>query len=1099
MKDDATPRELPDAEARRAILNDLDTNMVVEAAAGTGKTTCLVGRLMNLFRRGALRDGRALAAVTFTHKAAAELRERLERELAVGLGEADMDPAERENLARAASLLGDCHIGTIHSFCARLLRERPVEAGIGPDFRELEETDDLFLRRRAWRELAEALPREHGGLYRIFETFELDLDTLGDGFEQFAEYPDIEEWPGGDQDVGQIDIPRFMKGVERFRAGLERFRPVLEDTEGGTDQLIPVMQVLDRRFPRLRHPLGLAEAFRLSKLFPANPRATQKQWLPFGLGGADVKDEHAAYRAFWEETVRPFREQCLSAVYGAALEAFRLARDVYDRLRRDGGVLNFQDLLMATAAMLREYPEVRADLATRFDRLLVDEVQDTDPIQAEIMFLLTSSDGRRRDWHRCRPRPGSLFIVGDPKQSIYRFRRADIVVYQEVKRLVAESGGRVLGLSANFRSQPDVLDWVNHTFCHPENRDISPEAVAESGRFAVPDSPYSPGYVPLLPGLPAAADDCFHGVFYLETLSANKKTGIGGADILKDEAARIAAFIRSAVDGGLLLPSRQGPRPAEPSDFLIVTYYSAPAGIYANAVRGLGLDCAVSTGDTLAGSPALMLLRDYLLALAAPDDPVLLTAVLRGALWGVSDVDLYRWKKAGGRFDFLSRPPEADSPVAEALGQMREHHRLFVRSEPVSALDRVADDLGLWPYSCLAGDPAMSAGVLATALEQLRRERASIPTLGKLTERLTWLMDNFDKEPLPARELSGQAVRVMNLHKTKGLEAPVVFLTSTRNQREHKAALAVKRRDGVVSGGMALLGGAFGNAVLASPAGWEEMAAEEELFQTAEKTRLNYVAATRAGAALVVSVHSASKTWKSAFLPEFRPGVTIENTLPEPAGPPPAGRLDLLSSIDAAALEKPARLRESERPAMLAESYRSERAKPDLLPGVEMEDSGGEEAMELGEILHRLLGDGAAEDELAGRAAELLRDYGLSLTLSREMAEMVVGVRRSDVYRRARVAEKVFRETPFAVRLERDGEALVQRGVIDLVFRESGGWVVVDYKSDRFRLGMDWEGAAERHAGQLAAYAQAWEKITGEAVVETGVYFLRAGRYVVVS
>ena len=1093
---------LPDAAARETILDNLDANLVVEAAAGTGKTTCLVGRIMNLFRTGHHR----IAAVTFTHKAASELRERLEKRLGQSLVDPGLSEEEKAHLAQAQKLLPECHIGTIHSFCARLLRERPVEAGIGPDFRELDDSEDLFLRAQAWNEFARQLGGgEYRDLYRIFETFGLDLDTLGDSFRKFADFPDIEEWPGRDAGMHQIDADAFMTGVDAYYQSLRPLHAALENADPGTDALLPVLQILVRRYPRLHPPLALADAYRLSGLFKKNPKITQKQWLLFAMDKDAALGEQARYLRFHEDTVVPFRNQCLAAVYAAALQAYQTARDIYDRLRLESGVLNFQDLLMAAAAMLREYPEVRADLAGRYRRLLIDEVQDTDPVQAEIMFLLASDAFSERDWRKCPPRPGALFIVGDPKQSIYRFRRADIVVYQEIKKRIVDCGGEVLGLSTNFRSQPAILDWVNATYCLPPGTGKTPEEVAASGCFSLDESPHSPGYVALRPGLGEAPPGSFHGVYYLETIPVSKKDGVKEKDVVRDEADRIAAFIRHAVDSGMPIPEGSKTRPAHAGDFMVVTYEKPDAAVYAAALRAMGLECRVSSGGTLRNSKSLCLLREYLTALDNPEDGVQLLAVLRGELFGVSDPELYAWRKKGREFSFLAIHPEGDDAIGNILAILRKHWELFRRTDPALAVETVLEDLGLWAYSALGDDPSTQAGTVAAALELLRSEREELPTLGGLIERLVWHMEHYEKDPLPAAAGRGQAVRVMNLHKTKGLEAPVVFLTCTRGLRRHEAAFAVRRRAGKTSAGLALRGGLYGGTLLARPGEWDRLAEEEELFLAAEKTRLNYVAATRAGAALVVSVHMTNKVWKSAFLPCFVKGETIEKALPEPEMRPEARFDGVLDAIDGDGLLESAAAREAAREALLRPSYRVERAKPDFVPAIPAGDSGrtedifeGEAPLELGEVLHRLLQEDLSEVQTRDMAAVLLRDFSLPPGWLDDVADMVAQVKTSAVWQRAAAAERAYREAPFTVTALEDGLPVIRRGVIDLVFREEKGWIVVDYKSDLVGDGQV-DAAARRHQAQLKAYAKAWECIIGEKVAETGIYFLRNGVYVPVE
>ncbi len=1099
-----TKTPLPDAPDREKILSLLDKSLLVEAAAGTGKTTAMVGRVVNLLKHG--RNN--LAAVTFTRKAAAELRQRLETRIGQLLADSggETSDAEKANLRSAAAALPDSHIGTIHSFCARLLRERPVEAGLSPDFRELDADEDALLRERAWKDFAGTLARgRHRDLHALFATFGLDLDTLGNGFLAFADYPDMDEWIGRDAGVHQIDVDAFLKGVRAYHGSLLPLANALENADPGTDALMPICQILLRRLPRLTMPLGLPEAHRLAGLFKSNPKITQKQWLApaFGMDKTAVLEFADAYRRFHGETVQPFKNACLAAVHAAALEAYHLARDRYDAIRRESGLVNFQDLLLATARMLRDFPEVRADFAERYGRLLVDEVQDTDPVQAEIMFLLASAAPRERDWRKCPPRPGALFIVGDPKQSIYRFRRADIAVYQEIKRLILRSGGEVLGLSANFRSQPTVLQWVNETFRlrTEEGREPPPEAVAASGRFADAESAYSPAYVPLLPGVAEGGGEAFHGVFRLEAIDVSKKEGVSEQDVLRNEAERIARFIRRAIDAGLPLPGREGPRAARAGDFLVITYGKKRAALYAEAVRSAGLECRASGGGTLGGSEALRLLARYLTAIDNPEDPVALTAALRGGLFGVSDPELYAWKKAGNAFSYLWRGGEQEG-IGRIFALMRAHAARLREDGPWAALGRIADDLGLWALAATGDDPPMDCGALALALDLLQREKEAAPTLAAVVERLEWLLDRCEKDPLPAVEGGDNAVRVMNLHKTKGLEAPVVFLACTRGMRKHAVGLAVRRSGETVRGGLALRGGAHGAELLARPPEWDEVAEEEALFLAAERTRLNYVAATRAGAALIVSVHKSEGKWGTAFLPQYAHGETIAQALPEPEDSGAAFAEEKAEKPDLALLDEWEAAAASRAAALAAPSYSVERAKQETDPPAF--STAGETAetpvpaalsAAYGEVLHRALlfpsGTGGEREALAA----LLREFELPAGFLPLVEETVRRVHASALWRKALHSPQMFQEAPFTLFDEGAGESpALLRGVIDLVFRNATGWTVVDFKSDAVGPSA-LAAAASRHAPQLRAYAAAWEKLTGEAVTETGIYFFHADAY----
>ncbi|MFH0958902.1 MAG: UvrD-helicase domain-containing protein, partial [Pseudomonadota bacterium] len=184
---------LPDQKARQLIVEALDSDILVEAAAGTGKTSSMVGRMVELLRTGKCRNIRTMAAVTFTRKAAAELRSRFRIKLEECVG-SESGPS-RNNLERAIQNMDQCFIGTIHSFCGRLLRERPVEAGIDPTFEELDEDADMLLRKEAWAEYSSrALIESSNGIVAQLEELGLRLQDLEETFLHFANYPDVTNW-----------------------------------------------------------------------------------------------------------------------------------------------------------------------------------------------------------------------------------------------------------------------------------------------------------------------------------------------------------------------------------------------------------------------------------------------------------------------------------------------------------------------------------------------------------------------------------------------------------------------------------------------------------------------------------------------------------------------------------------------------------------------------------------------------------------------------------------------------------------------------------------------------------------------------------------
>ena len=1123
----------PDQEQRERILTELDRNLLVEAAAGTGKTTSMVGRMAALIGTGRCPHVGSLAAVTFTRKAAAELRGRFQLRLEAAARQAV--GAEKERLEQALSSLEQCFVGTIHSFCARLLRERPVEAGVDVSFRELDEEEDDLLRREAWEAFTARLAGDDPeGLAGDLARLGLDPADLEGAWLRFADYPDVDEWPVPPD--GEL-LPSFEAGQASVRAYVEhmqRLFPRLPD-EWGTDRLIPEY----RRLPRiLAHYEDLgdpAELMDFLELFEKSPRFTQKPWKAAGFTPEEAKAEDARWKDFRREVVDPLFRAWRELRYGPSMRALHGAREVYDGLRRARGLLNFQDLLLRAASLLRDHPHVRAYFQDRFRFLLVDEFQDTDPIQAEVMLLLTATDPGETDWRRCTARPGALFVVGDPKQSIYRFRRADIVTYNEVKEIIRAGGGPgaegdVVQLSANFRASRPVIEWVNRVFEAAEPEEDGGPML----RFPETASDESPAYVALEPGREDGNAGTLDGIHALRL--PPEHTQIDGA--VGYEADRIARTIRHALDTRATVTRtdgeiRQGrPPEVDPSDFLIVTRNRPDLSRYASALQACGVPHHVSGGSALNEVKALHLLHTGLKAVVRPEDPVALVAALRSELFGLSDADLYAFKKAGGTFSYREDLPAAADPggpepdprllpLRETFLRLRRHARWLATLPPLSALERIVADLGIPALAAAAEGGDVEAGSVAKALEVLRETQRETWSPAQLVEHLGRIVEREQPhDGISARSAETPAVRIMNLHKVKGLEAPVVFLANPRGESDHGVQLHVDRSGDRVLGYMVVPGKVrrYGRApTLAHPARWEELKEREGRYERAEALRLRYVAATRAGAALIVTQREGKGKNRTNPWQFFDPYLPEDEGIPDP-GPQPAPtreeRTVAPGEADRACEAVAERLLRVQRPTLAAKAARvfamaaagegeEERRVEGSPAPAEAEvrtdtDPGGEHGVEWGTALHQLLevAMGNPRADLLRLAGSILAEQGLDADRAPAAVDAVRAVMGSEIWKRARASDLRFTEVPFQRLMAPQGDAgppTLVRGVIDLVFREADGWVLVDYKTDRLR-GAGAEALVERYAPQVRLYAESWAACTGEQVKEAALYFLREDR-----
>lgn len=1061
----------PDQEQREAIVSRLDTTMLVEASAGAGKTRSMVDRMVGLVREDKCRVD-TLAAITFTRKAAAELRSRFQVALESAARQAQ-GPA-RDRLAHAVEHVERVFIGTIHSFCGRLLRERPVEAGVEPSFLELDETVDAQIRSDAWNQYVAERIVAGDPLLDELDALGLPIGALEEAFLLYATFPDVDDWPA--QQVTLPDLGPARAALLAYAADIETLLPTLPE-DPGNDKLMPKLEMMARRTRQadLDQPAELMEVLAAFADSGAT-KPVQKNWPG---GKAQALAEEQRWQDFVARIATPLVATWRQLRYPIVLRVLNGAVATYDRLRREAGGLNYQDLLLLAARLLRDKPQIRRYFRRRFTHVLVDEFQDTDPVQAEVMLLLTAADPAQTEWRRTRPVPGALFVVGDPKQSIYRFRRADIVTYNEVRKII-EQHGEVVVLRANFRSRKAVIDWVNTTF---------DQVFPAAADF------YSPARAPMVC---ADAHDAQAVTQAVEVLQVPGQYLTNDA-VVQYEAEVIAQTIKAAM-------SAPGGATAQPGDFLIISTRKRNLSHYANRLHELGIPCEVTGGAVLNEVPELALLCLCLEALAEPDNPVSLVAVLRSELFGMRDDTLYEFHRAGGRFAFHTPVPDGISPetadlFADAFGRLRRYDSWLRRLPPVAAIERIAADLGLFARAAVVAGGNVRAGSMARAIELLRSAVSTLFSLGEMIEYLRELVGGQEPhDGLPAAAPVQSPVRIMNLHQAKGLEASYVFLADPTGATDHEPILHVDRgRDGVR--GYLCVGvsrGERGRDLLAHPAGWERFADEERKFQDAERHRLMYVAATRAGSRMIVTQRD-KKNHQNPWQPLEEHLVTCPHLAPAAAAAPlPAA--DRTMADDACAAATAAivdRWNQVTRPSYAVSAVKTLSVTP-----VRLAPAAGDHGTEWGSVIHVLL-----ENAMRSPAANLqhlaeasLADQDLDPARAAEAVATVQAVMRSEIWQRAQNSAQKLTEVPFRTLQvsslpTSNSMPIILRGVIDLVFRESAGWIVVDYKTDA-RVDSELPLLVEHYRPQVEAYSHFWQSAAGEPVFERGLYFTHTGKYV---
>ncbi|MBK9091033.1 MAG: UvrD-helicase domain-containing protein [Holophagales bacterium] len=1079
---------LVDDAARQTAVREVQRSLLVEASAGTGKTKTLIDRIVHLVVEEE-RPLSSIAAMTFTEKAAGEMKERLRRRFDEVTRTA-RDPVHRERAAAARRELESAEVSTIHSFCSRLLRERPVEARVDPEFVTPEEGvalelfEEVFSRwvdetARAGgpatdalrRGLAPEALRELAATIHAERTLVLSC-TVPDDPLPFVR-TELESLVGaGEQVVAEIppDLRRDTK-VLFIRSALDEVRALLDLDLDGLAGFHPLTEI----------------SFRPGKR---------------GLFAGETKERAEAFRDGWKAL--PARlaalpdEKLLARLVAQIRDGF-LPRLADEKLRR--GLLDFDDLLLAARDLLRNSRAAREHFQARFPHLVVDEFQDTDPVQAEVVMRLAAPEGEqdRVEWEELSPAGGALFLVGDPKQSIYRFRRADVETY---RRVAGSFGAEArLSLVTNFRSAPRILSFVNALF--------------DRAFVGAPDEPWEVENAPLVPSPESAAAHGAGEVVYLAAPPVPETPDEGDeADDEDDEATEAHATIQEARAVANLLRSRFA------------------AGGYRGVAVLLGSNDAIDTFQDVfrdAGIPAVLdggvsfYRREetaaVVAALRAVDDPsdgISTVAALKSFLFALTDVELLDAAETGTRFDDPTTAPDS-GPVGDALAflsSLRSRRLERPLAETLLELLAVRRALAAVENGAVV-NPLQASANLERLLVLARGLDAEGLPFREAVARLSLRLEERTAEPR-AFEEDEEAVRLLTLHKSKGLEFDTVVVASLGFRDRDRAGTNQKvfynRAGGMLAFKVPLGGETIGTPGLRVVEGWDA------LRRRAEEKRLLYVALTRPRKTLVLSWFRRRKRKRDgdvtdrigksllepiAFAEGPPPEIAhlVEVVAPDISVPPPPERtavpadaVDLEVEIAAAEARLERARATSSRPLRRSgekDGHWQPGASPapdslEDLPSFERSEEVQARAVRLGSAVHEameLILDPARTTPASARDAVAAATTVLDAAATEEAVRLVSHLLSRTVVARARAAGRRFVELPVLFRDEALEDAPLVEGKIDLLFEEADGWVVVDWKTDRIPTAAVRAEREALYAPQLASYARALAAVLGPGTV----------------
>jgi ATP-dependent helicase/nuclease subunit A len=1085
-----SPHLESDESARERIRTSLDESLIVEASAGTGKTTMLVQRIVAVLGEGKTAIDK-IAAVTFTHKAAGELKLRLREEL-------DKERLKHPKLEEALQRLEEASIGTIHSFCAQILRERPVEARVDPAFEELNEQASHRLYQKSFRAwLEKGLAQSSPGLRRAFARLAWrdswdasppieQLQWAGKKLVEWRDYP--EPWLR-DPFSRDEEIKTLVRMARELAELSSKPRRVTDNLYRSLAPARALAGWIDKAESAGARDYDALEGL-LLKLGRDLGRNFKKGSGEYGggVGREDLVLRSDELRRWIEE----FRRHADADLAVELREEMRGLITEYDDRKRRAGKLDFVDLLIAVRDLVRDNSDVRHYLQQRFTHLFIDEFQDTDPLQAEILLLLASGDRHETDWRRVVPAPGKLFLVGDPKQSIYKFRRADIVLYRKVRDDLRDRGVGFVKLTRSFRSVRNIQQFVNAAFETEMTGDVDSGqadwAPLEQDR---PDAEGRPSVIVLPVPRPyksrlakEAVNKCLPDAIaaFISWLVEKSDWGFRARDV--------AVLFRRRTQGGSDLTRE-----------------------YARALEARGLPHLLAGSKSFHRREEVETLRAGLAAIEWPDDELSVFATLKGSLFAIRDEVLLRYRHERKHLHPFHKFEASADPdfrqVEEALTLLGELHRARNRRP-----------FGATVNALLEATRAHAGFVLRPGGNQILANVARVADLARsyemsggisfrgFVDELAAQAEKEEAAEAPVLEEDSDGVRLMTVHGAKGLEFPVVILADLT------ANIAARDPDQYVDGERRLCATRL---LRCAPRELVEHEPAEKAREQAEGVRVAYVAATRARDLLVVpavgdeafpdggwlsplnkAIYPSRADWRRSEValgcPDFSAASVIERPaefLGEDELSVRPGRIrpqhgehevvwwdpsKLTLNVEGGLGFHQEKLLADDGGASLAayRAWQGARAKaveagsrpehdvfvaslaPEAPPGevipVEIvtvaKSTRKAEGRRFGTLVHNVMRDVPLD---AGRAAVLkLVDWNTRLLGSpdeeRDAAvEAVAAALAHPLLGRARTAARCHREYPLVLKLDDDR---MLEGIIDLAFVENDRWVIVDFKTD---------------------------------------------------
>lgn len=1111
-----------DAISRDRIVSETDKNFFVEAGAGSGKTTMLVNRMVAMVEQG--KDIEKICAITFTKAAAGEFYERFQKLLIdrssdeyvwedKGYAGQLPKPTEetKERCRIALQNIDLCFMGTIDSFCGMVLSEHPSEAGIPSDATIMSDVDVQVLYKREYvkicegeygKELAEYAKSFRMLYWNAEDVFVKGMTLVMNHRNAHFNYSEVK--------AVNVDV-QYKRERESLIKALECLinHPELmydgnKESVNAWEQLPTAYKAIKSRwsnnYSRVIRALDKISKIKLVKTALETNGASLTGELEFG----GAKNGWLELTATKEGGVL---EKLSDIQYGLSMTFLMKCVPIIEGAMRDLGAFTYFDYLYYLRNMLKEDATKDGKLIKyiyeRHRYFLIDEFQDTNPMQAEVFFYL-SAENPVEKWTECVPRQGSLFIVGDPKQSIYRFRSADVTSFLKVKGLFELAGGEILTLSRNFRSTKQLCSHFNSAFAGM----LPDETVTQSKFEEIP--------------LPDETIDEFQGVYtytaYTGTLEAEHPDETNPKQI-----GRIICSIVNNPNIKIKGKDDKEPRMVKFNDFMIITYGKSKLSEIMGRLDELNIPTRVEGKVPFEDNEALSEILKIYKSAADILDSLALYGALNSKLIGHSRGDLLNYKAKGGKISSYSMLDEEELSdekaiaVAKSISKLNDLGKKALTLSPAALMSDIIDTFEI--YRTVSSD---NMEIVYYALELMRNaERSGI--VNNLKDGAAYIQTlvegGSDEERCLSLNDNRDCVHMANLHKVKGLEAPFVILSASPQFRtgvSERFTHEEKGSEGYVFSLDEKGSNGTSYSLFKTSEYTDEKDAEKQALND-ENKRLVYVAGTRARNALIIcdSISKVGRNeghksiWKDLMEPGKTDLFSVIDDVKE--------SIDVsFSSVDStelyinAATNSVLNDRSVENSSFEIKNPSHARIKSKLADDeaeviAVIEQVGEAEVTTdnksnmhrfpalLGTMTHRLMEMiVSTKNVLDTKVAidEIIREYRTPENQTYE-AELVKALNKvaetmrnggynqvndvpKDILSELLLADEVYCETPFCYKDETDDGIQIWNGIMDVIYCKDGQWHIVDYKTN-----IDGANLDKKYQSQLEAYIKAFKETTG--------------------